>query len=221
MGLFDQQDDGKSFRERVAEEAREHQQKKEEDILLENADLDCEPQNEYVSKPEVEKLDKYLEPGEKIHFLGRDAGGQLKINGEKRDGVTGVLTTATDRRVVFKTGKLIGGSQTSIDYRDISSVEVSFGVLQKRINLETDSKVFGIGVGQLGKDEVQDMAQFIREKMRDPNRVGGATTEQTADSTESEEDPLDKLERLGELRDNGVITEEEFQEKKQSLLDQI
>lgn len=217
MGLFDKQDDGKSFRDRV-EEVREQRQ---EDVLLENADLDCEPQNEYVSKKEVKKLDKYLEPGEKVHFLGRDAGGQLKIDGEKRDGVTGVLTAATDRRVVFKTGKMIGGSQTSIDYRDISSVEVSFGMVQKRINLETDSKVFGIGVGQLGKDEVQDMAQFIREKMRDPKGAGGATTEQTADSSEGKEDPLDKLERLGELRDNDVITEEEFQEKKQSLLDQI
>lgn len=217
MGLFDKQDDGKSFRDRVEEVREQHQ----EDILLENADLDCEPQNEYVSKKEVKKLDKYLEPGEKVHFLGRDAGGQLKIDGEKRDGVTGVLTAATDRRVVFKTGKMIGGSQTSIDYRDISSVEVSFGMVQKRINLETDSKVFGIGVGQLGKDEVQDMAQFIREKMRDPKGAGGATTEQTADSSEGKEDPLDKLERLGELRDNDVITEEEFQEKKQSLLDQI
>ena len=217
MGLFDQQDDGESFRDKV-EEVREQRQ---EDILLENADLDCEPQNEYVSKREVKKLDKYLEPGEKIHFLGRDGGGQLKIDGEKRDGVTSVLSTATDRRVLFKTGKMIGGSKTSIDYRDISSVEVSFGMVQKRINLETDSKVFGIGVGQLGKDEVQDMAQFIREKMRESNGTDGTTTEQTVGSSENEEDPLGKLERLGELRDDGVITEEDFQEKKESLLDQI
>ena len=217
MGLFDKEDDGKSFRERVEDARDQHQ----EDILLENADLDCEPQNEYVSKTEVKKLDEYLEPGEKIHFLGRDAGGQLKINGEKQDGITGVLSAATDRRVIFKGGKVIGGSQTSIDYRDISSVEVSFGMVQKRINLETDSKVFGIGVGQLGKDEVQNMAQFIREQMREPNRVEVSKNTQISDGTDGDDDPLDKLERLGELRDNGVITEEEFQEKKQSLLDQI
>jgi len=216
MGLFDKKDDGKSFRERL-EEASDQQ----EDIILENADLDCEPQNEYVSKVEVKKLDEYLEPGEKIHFLGRDAGGQLKIDGEKRDGVTAVLTAATDRRVIFKSGKVIGGSQTSIDYSDISSVEISFGMLQKRINLETDSKVFGIGVGQLGKDEVQDMAQFIREKMRETNRTRDTTTEQTVGNSKDEQDPLDKLERLGELRDDGVITKKEFQEKKESLLDQI
>jgi hypothetical protein len=65
------------------------------------------------------------------------------------------------------------------------------------------------------------MAQFIREKMREANGTDGTTTGQTVGSSESEEDPLDKLERLGELRDDGVITEEDFQEKKESLLDQI
>ncbi|EJN57788.1 PH domain-containing protein [Halogranum rubrum] len=202
MGLFDRQS--------------------EEDIILENADLDCEPQNEFVSKKRVQKIDKYLEPGEKIHFLATDAGGQLKIDGEKRDNVMNVLTVVTDRRVLFKTGKVIGGSQISIDYKDISSVEVSFGLVQKRLNLETDSKVFGIGVGQIEKDEVQDMAQFIRQKMREDSRSDRVPeANQAVGGTEDEDDPLDKLERLGELRDRGVVTEEEFQEKKQSLLNQI
>lgn len=194
----------------------------EEDIILENADLDCEPQNEFVSKKLVKKMDQYLEPGEKVHFLGSDAGGQLKIDGEKKDGVTSVLTVVTDRRVLFKTGKVIGGSQTSIYFRDISSVEVSFGVVQKRLSLETDSKVFGIGVGQIDKDEVQDMANFVRKKMREINRNNSTPmANQATGNSESEDDPLDKLERLGELRDSGVVTEEEFQEKKESILDQI
>lgn len=218
MGFFDQKDDDKSFSERV-EEVRDQRQ---DDIILENADLDCEPQNAFVSKKRVKKMDEYLEPGEKVHFFASDAGGQLKIDGEKRDGVTGVLSVVTGQRVLFKSSKVIGGSQTSIDYRDISSVEVSFGILQKRLNLETDSKVFGIGVGKIEKDEVQDMAQFIRRKMREAGQdTAGSTTDQSVSNTEHGEDPLDKLERLGELREDGVITEEEFQEKKQSLLDQI
>ena len=196
--------------------------KSEEDIILENADLDCKPQNEFVSKKRVKKLDEFLEPGEKVHFFASDAGGQLKINGEKQDGVVNVFTAITDRRVLFKTGQMIGGSQTSIDFINISSVELSFGMIQKRLNLETDSKVFGIGVGQIEKDEVQDMANFIREKIRESNRSHNTSTQnKTAGGSGNEEDALDKLERLGELRDNGVITEEEFQEKKKSILDQV
>lgn len=193
----------------------------EDDIILENADLDCEPQNEFVSKKRVKMIDEYLEPGEKVHFLAMDAGGQLKIDGEKEDGIVNVLTVATDRRVLFKSGKVFGASQTSIDYGDIASVEVSFGVVQKRLNLETDSKVFGIGVGKIEKDEVQEMARFIRQKKRDAGQDDHSAAGKGAASSATEEDPIDKLERLGELRDNGVITEEEFEDKKQSLLDQI
>lgn len=92
-------------------------------------------------------------------------------------------------------------------------------MIQKRLNVETDTKVFGMGVGQIDKDEVQDMAQFVREKAHETSRPEtGRSNEQPL--TE-EEDPLDKLERLGELHDSGVISEEEFQEKKQTLLDQI
>lgn len=191
---------------------------KEEDIILENANLDCDPQNEYVSKKRVKKIDDLLDPGENVHFLATDAGGQLKIDGESQD-IINLTTVVTDRRVLFKHRKMIGTKQTSINYKDISSVEVSFGVIQKRLNVETDTKVFGMGVGQIDKDEVQDMAQFVREKAHETSRPEtGRSNEQPL--TE-EEDPLDKLERLGELHDSGVISEEEFQEKKQTLLDQI
>ncbi|QLH85109.1 PH domain-containing protein [Halosimplex pelagicum] len=190
----------------------------EDDIILENADLDCEPQNDYVSKKRVKKIDEYLEPGEKVHFFATDSGGQLKIDGEQQS-VLNLTTAVTDRRVLFKHGKMIGSKQTSIDYKDISSVEVSFGMVQKRLNLETDSKVFGLGVGQIDKDEVQDMAKFVREKCRKTGKTRNEDSD--GNSSPDEEDALDKLERLGDLRDRGVVTEEEFEEKKQSLLDQI
>lgn len=63
MGLFDSQD--------------------ENEVILENADLNCEPQNAYVSPSRVETIDEYLQPGEKVHFFASDAGGQLKIDEKK------------------------------------------------------------------------------------------------------------------------------------------
>jgi len=43
----------------------------------------------------------------------------------------------------------------------------------------------------------------------------------TDEDDDEEQDPLDQLERLKELRDEGVITENEFEDKKEDLLDQI
>jgi hypothetical protein len=39
-----------------------------------------------------------------------------------------------------------------------------------------------------------------------------------AEQADAEPDYLDELERLGELRDQGIITDEEFETKKKSLL---
>ena len=48
-------------------------------------------------------------------------------------------------------------------------------------------------------------------------REGSAEAENAA-APAAEPDYLDELERLGELRDRGIITEEEFQAKKKQLL---
>ena len=50
---------------------------------------------------------------------------------------------------------------------------------------------------------------------------GLATTTPTADLEPAAEDATVKLRRLAQLRDSGVITEAEFQAKKDDLLTQI
>jgi hypothetical protein len=44
-------------------------------------------------------------------------------------------------------------------------------------------------------------------------------TRGVADNQKS--DPLDQIERLGELREQGVIPDEEFEEEKSGLLDEV
>lgn len=195
MGLFDTSED--------------------EDIVLENVDLDCEPQNDFVSEKEVEPLDERLEPGEKVHYLSK--GGNIKLNGELKDGVTSIRVAITDRRVLIKQAKMMATDWASFAYRDISSVEENFGLVNKRLNLETSSKTYGVAVMSMDKDVVKDAARFIREQMRQANEPAESVTSDNS----NDEDPLDKLERLGELREKGVVTEAEFEEKKASLMDQI
>jgi uncharacterized protein YnzC (UPF0291/DUF896 family) len=40
-------------------------------------------------------------------------------------------------------------------------------------------------------------------------------------SSQGEESAIEKIEKLADLRDNGVLTEKEFKEKKQELLDDL
>jgi hypothetical protein len=54
----------------------------DDDVVLENADLDCEPQGPSVTESAVEKIDEHLSPGEKVHYLS--TGARFSINGEEK-----------------------------------------------------------------------------------------------------------------------------------------
>ena len=186
-----------------------------DDAPLENADLECQPQNEFANKDEVKKIDEYLDPGEKVHFLAKDAGERFEIDGEVSDDILAQRTAATDKRIVIKKKKNpFGFESQSIRYENISSVDLSSGLVKTKLRVETSSKVYGIGVGQIAEDAAEDMCEFIRNKMSQPDQSDSS-------SGSASGDPLDKLERLRDLKEDGIITEEELEEKKSDLLDQI
>lgn len=184
-----------------------------DDTPLENADLDCKPRNEFANKEEVKEIDKYLDPGEKVHFLARSAGERFEIDGEVVDDISAQRTAATEKRVVIKKKKNpFGYESQSIRYENISSVDLSSGLVKTKLRIETSSKVYGIGVGKIAEDAAEEMCEFIRGKMSQSNQ---------SDSMDTSEDALSNLERLRDLKEDGVISEEEFEEKKSDLLDQI
>lgn len=182
---------------------------------LENADIDCKPKNEFANKKQVKKIDEYLDPGEKVHFLARSGGERFEIDGETVDNISSQRTAATDKRIVIKKSKNpFGFESQSIRYENISSVDLSSGLIKTKLRIETSSKVYAIGVGQIAGDAAEDMCEFIRSKMSQANQSDSANRNVS-------EDPLDKLERLRDLKEDGVVSEEEFEEKKSELLDQI
>jgi hypothetical protein len=188
MGLFDQDDD----------------------VVLENADLECEPQGPSVTESAVAKIDEHLSPGEKVHYLS--IGSRFSINNEEKQTMS-LRLALTDQRIVLKrsTGFMSNELQT-FNYEDISSVNLRKGMVFKKIAIETQSVTHGIGVTNTGdEDEIQAMVEFIRKKSRSPQegQSGGDT------------DPLDRIDKLKQLNEKGAISDEVFEEKKKQLLDQI
>lgn len=190
------------------------------EAFLENADINCEPQNEYVFKETVSKIDDVLEKGEKVHFLARANGGGVKIRSsrirkERKMASKGyVRTAATDRRVVCKIPNLLSNDEVSIPYHTVTDIDLKSGFQHEYLMIHTDTKTYRIEIDYLHKDERKRMGRFIQEKVSEVQYP-------TASQSKSTEDPLDKLERLQDLKNDGVISEEEFAEKKESLLDQI
>ncbi|GAB7010068.1 PH domain-containing protein [Halorubrum trueperi] len=184
-----------------------------------------EPQGEYVTKERIEKIEDVLDDGEAPHYItrgstvdveGSSAGSSLFGDDRSRkSGTRGwVRSVYTDGRVVVKIPQWLGSDERSIPYDSITSVDLDTGLVNKRISLQTPGQTYHIEAQEPGKDQVREIVSFIREKISEANEPDTVVAE-------SEPDPLDRIEKLSELHEQGVISDEEFEEKRQSLLDEV
>ncbi|WP_247005122.1 PH domain-containing protein [Halosolutus gelatinilyticus] len=185
----------------------------------------CSPQGDYVTAARLGKIEDILDEGESVHYITR--GGTIDVEGSsagtslfgddrsRKSGTKGYVRAAiTDQRIAIKIPQWLGSDERSVPYRNITSVDLDTGLVNKRLSLQTPGQTYHIQVTEPGKDETREIVRFIREKMEE-------TSQPETVVAESEPDPLDQLEKLKELHDKGVVSDEEFKEKKQALLDQI
>lgn len=186
-----------------------------DNTYLENADLNCSPQNEFVSAEEVKKIDEYLFPGEKIHYLF--TGGTLDIDGETESASNGHIAFTSKRiLIVFVSPILKNTLEQSIEYETISGINIKQGTITKaKLTIMTSSKKYETHLDQASKNigdpaVGRDAIQFARNK-----------TVSNDDKEEGSNDILEKIESLKSLRDSGAISEKEFSTKKSELLERL
>jgi hypothetical protein len=144
---------------------------------VKNADLDCSPQNDYASEEAVAKIDDLLEAGEKVHFLARETGGGVDVEGSNSGasmfgddknrtlGTMGdVRTAATDKRVVVKIPRVLGSLERSVPYREITDVDLDLEGMYKRLRVRTDDRAYHVDVGRLPAEACTEMAAFVEER---------------------------------------------------------
>jgi hypothetical protein len=146
----------------------------------------------------------------------------------------GEAIVVTDRRIfiimrgVFA-GQMIGQRKTrSWMFNQISNVEFNVGITQGYLEVQPVGGTTAIGKARednlirfpkQGKyvDAFRSIHRLIQQKIDDAHKPQVAS----APLPPSEPDALDQLKKLGELRDSGVITADEFDEKKRTLLDRL
>lgn len=192
-----------------------------DDAEVENAVLDCEPQNEYVSEETVAEIDDLLRPGERVRYLAKGTGGGLELadggrnwrGNEKNAEIATkgrVRTAATDQRLVIEVPQLTGSNEYSVPYENVTSIDVNTSLMSVRLTIQTPGQTYRPDVDGLTEETAREMAEFVREQM---SADGG--------DADVDADPLDQLERLRDLHEDGVVSDEEFEEKKRESLDKV
>jgi hypothetical protein len=151
----------------------------------------------------------HLKTGEAIKAFDDGYIGEAMGTGSKRQ-YNGSLIV-TNERVAFYRKGLLGEVLETIPLKSITSIERKSLLGHRTIGIHTshDALVF--------KTFNKDGETKLIDAIEDGRHSSSANTATQA----KQESPLDQLKRLGELKEAGVITDEEFSSKKSELLEKI
>jgi hypothetical protein len=102
-------------------------------------------------------------------------------------------------------------------YDKISSIQTATHVVSGEIRIFASGNKAVIK-DVMPKERVPEVADYIRRRTQS-HQVPSATAAASSDVTRP--DPLEQLKKLGELRDAGVLTADEFEAKKAKLLEML
>ena len=129
----------------------------------------------------------------------------------------------TNLRVIFYRKGMITSMTRSIPIDKISSIDIDKGIVYNKIVFHTSNDE--IDFQQVSNSELQypksmneilDRFHSELEKLRNAKIKSSQGVKNTVNN-----DPMERIRKLKELKDEGLINEKEFEEKKKKLLDVI
>jgi PH (Pleckstrin Homology) domain-containing protein/putative oligomerization/nucleic acid binding protein len=191
---------------------------------------------------EIKKISNMLNANEEVFVVARQS--RLKPGGSK---FTPNIVYATDRRIIMRDPSMLGLREEVVDipYDLISSVRLDKGVFSSSViftapglrssgRLGLIEKMAGAEFGAneamitaIPKDKAEDLVEVIRNGMDRQREVyqqqqpqqPHAGVDATTDSNNTTAMSIaDELAKLAKLKEQGVISEAEFQQMKQDLI---
>ncbi len=182
---------------------------------------------------EIKKIHEMLNPNEEVLVVARQS--RIRPGGSA---VTPNIIYATNRRIIIRDPYMLGIKENVVDipYDVITSVKLEKGLLSSTIRFEAPALVGSKRLGMIEgivsgendhegiieaipKRKAEDVVQIIRSGM---HNSGYSNNEIHSSSTSTSHQPtsiVDELTKLGKLKEQGVITEEEFIRLKKDVLD--
>jgi hypothetical protein len=190
---------------------------------------------------EIEKIRHMLNPNEEVFVVARQS--RLKPGGSK---LTPNIVFATDRRIIIRDPSMLGLREDIVDipYDMISSIRINKGVFSSNIIFKAPGLINSsrrgkldklmmvdrdevrreqIGEGEDGiitaipKDKAGELLEVIRNGMDRDREVHHHHLEQPQQQ-QSSISIANELSKLANLKERGIISEDEFQEMKQDLI---
>ena len=192
---------------------------------------------------EISKVTEMLNPDEKVLLVAKQS--RIKPGGSLH---TPNIIYATDRRIIIRDPYMLGIKENVVDipYDIVTSVKLEKGLLSSTIRFKSPGLMSSTKLGMMDslidgeddqggiieaipKDRAQDLLEIIRSGMQtSSNRKSAPSKNQKPneilESKEYTEPPnqsisiSDEIRKLAKLKEEELITEEEFKQMKQDLI---
>ncbi|MFL6344839.1 MAG: PH domain-containing protein [Nitrososphaeraceae archaeon] len=187
---------------------------------------------------EIKKIAHMLNPNEEVFVVARQS--RLKPGGSK---LTPNVVFATDRRIIIKDPSMLGLREDIVDipYDMISSVRIDKGMFSSNIMFKAPGLINSSRRGKLDKlmmvdgDEIRreqvgeeedgiitaipkDKAEELLEVIRNGMDRNREVYRQQQQSQRQSISIADEIAKLVNLKERGIISEDEFQQMKQDLI---
>jgi hypothetical protein len=189
---------------------------------------------------EIKKIAEMLNPNEEVFVVARQS--RLKPGGST---FTPNLVFGTDRRIILKDPTMLGLRENVVDipYDMISSVRLDKGVFSSNVIFKApglirsgrrgalDKMMDGYGdksgladeegiIAAIPKNKAEDLVEIIRNGIdREREVYRHPQVEQSSQSQQQSSVSIaDELMKLANLKEKGIISDEEFQQMKQDLI---
>lgn len=204
-------------------------------IRLKNLHMNStvEPGVEYIryksaTGPEAmyqSRMAGYTDEEERLGTVLKGKLADMKVDGvrQRQYGGRGVYTALTDRRVILAIETRTSGEVVeSIEYPSLSSVDLDQSGLFDYLNVHTADLTYSMNVFDANKagSAVTEIRQYVDEH-RTSSEVQDPDDGQDDTGETGSNDPAERLRLLKQLLDEEVITQEEFEEKKESVIDEL
>jgi len=190
---------------------------------------------------EITKISDILNPDEKVLLVAKQS--RIKPGGSK---LTPNIVYATDKRIIIRDPYMLGMRENIVDipYDIITSVKLEKGILSSTIRFRAPGLVSSSRLGMIDglidgehdqdgkidaipKDKAEKLLETIREGMQGPKTKANTNMSQQQQippsSTVSNQSIsiADELAKLAKLKDQEVITENEFLQMKHDLIKKL
>jgi hypothetical protein len=192
---------------------------------------------------EIAKITEMLNPDEKVLLVAKQS--RIKPGGSLH---TPNIIYATDRRIIIRDPYMLGIKENVVDipYDIVTSVKLEKGLLSSTIRFKAPGLMSSTKLGMMDslidgeddqggiieaipKDKAQNLLEIIRSGIQSiSNRKSAPSMNQIpSESVESEEHTVppnqsisfaDEIRKLAKLQEEGLITEEEYKQMKQDLI---